>query len=87
MRIREGYQLCKVKDTHVVVATGNAVMDFDGLVTLNDTGVLLWEMLKQERTAQELTDALVKAYQIDAATAGKDVDDFIAKLRGAGFLV
>ena len=87
MRIKEGFQLCKVKDTHVVVATGNAVMDFDGLVTLNATGVLLWEMLKKERTVQELTDALVKAYKIDAATAANDVDEFIAKLKGAGFLV
>ena len=86
MKIKDGYMLCKVASNNVVVSTGEAVTDFDGLVTLNDTGVFIWKILQKGCDYDELIEKMVSEYDIDEHTAQSDANEFIDKLKGAGFL-
>jgi hypothetical protein len=48
--------------------------------TLNDSGLLLWDLIEQPRTEDELAGALVARFRIPAATAARDVRDFLADM-------
>ena len=51
------------------------------IMSLNETGALLWRRLETGAEKQELVDAILKEYDTDAETAEKDVDAFLAQLR------
>ena len=86
MKIRNGFMLRKVGGQNVVVAVGAASRDFNGIIKLNETGAFLWELLKSEHTAEELTEALLAEYDTDRETAAADVAAFSEKLSRAELL-
>ena len=86
MKIREGFVLKNVADVTVVVPAGKASLDFNGMVTLNETGAFLWELLTEDRTEEELLSAMLKEYDVDEATARKGISDFVGRLSKEGLL-
>lgn len=86
MKIKSGFMLRKVGGQNVVVAVGAASREFNGIIKLNETGAFLWELLKKECSAEELTEELLKEYDTDKETAAADVKAFLEKLEGAELL-
>lgn len=86
MKIKDGFMLRKVGGQNVVVALGEASRSFNGIIRLNDTGVFLWEQLKQDKTEEQLLEALTAEYDIDPAQAKADIADFVESLRKAALL-
>ena len=46
MKLNENFVLRQIVGSWVAVAVGQASVDFNGMLRLNDTGVLLWNKLK-----------------------------------------
>ena len=86
MKIKDGLMLCPVGDDYVVLANGNADMQIRGLTTVNETGAFIWETLREEHEIPDVVDAMLREFEIDRATAERDVDAFCALLRDNGFL-
>ncbi len=78
--------LRKVADTYVVVPVGDAVAEFNGMINLNEAGAFLWQLLENETTAEQVVEALLQQYDVDEATAKRDVDKFINELKAAKLL-
>ena len=55
-------------------------------IRLNETGKLLFELLQQGYTEQQMADRLAEEYELDSAQALADVQAFTEKLRSAGIL-
>ena len=53
---------------------------------LNASGAILWERLAEPCGRGALIDALMAAFEVDAAQAGADVDAFLADLMRTGAL-
>jgi hypothetical protein len=87
MKLKDGYMLCPVGDSHIVIATGNASLNLAGLTTLNETAAFIWEQLKEETDEKTVVDAMVREFDVDAETAAKDLAAFVAQMREAGLLV
>ncbi|MCL2508292.1 MAG: PqqD family protein [Oscillospiraceae bacterium] len=62
-------------------------MDFDGLVTLNGTGGLIWRMLSDGGSDADVINAVMAEYDVTRDAAESDLREFLLKLKGAGFLV
>lgn len=86
MKIKQGYILREVAGSHVVLPVGEATIDFNGMASLNETGAFLFEKMKEDITENSLVEALLEAYEIDEATAKKDVEIFVSKIREAGII-
>lgn len=86
MKIKEGYLLREVAGSYVVVPTGQAALDFSGVITLNETGAFLWKQLICDITEQALVVALLEEYDTTRARAEEDISAFLAKLK-AGNLI
>lgn len=83
MKIKEGFMLRQVAGNYIVVPVGAASVDFNGMLTLNETGAFLFKALQQGAQKDELADALLKEYDVDRSTAETHIDKFIEKLKGA----
>ena len=86
MKISENFVLRQVADTWVVLPVGQASVDFNGMLTLNESGAILWQALEKGGDREALADALLAEYEVDRATALADVDEFLKKLKDAGIV-
>ena len=87
MKIKDGFMMKSIAGTDVVVPTGSNTVSFGSVITLNETGVFLWQKLQEEITQEQLVSAMLEEYNIDEATAKNDVAEFIIKLQEVGLLV
>ncbi len=84
MRVKNGFVLRQVAKTWVVLPLGRATLDFNGMLTLNESGVLLWKALEQGCNRNMLADVLTEEYDVAREVALADVDAFLNKLLEAG---
>lgn len=84
MRINKNFILRQVVDTYVVLPIGQATVDFNGMVTLNESGAFLWRQLEQGATRETLADALTAEYDVSREEALADIDAFLASLAPVG---
>ncbi len=84
MKINENFILRQVADTWVVLPIGAATVDFNGMMTLNDAGALLWQTLEKGSDREGLAAALCGVYDVSRECALADVDAFLEKLAQVG---
>ena len=84
MKLKENFVLRRVLNNWVVLPLGDATVDFNGILNLNDSGALLWQQLEQGAGREELADALTAQYDVSRSQALADVDEFYAILVNAG---
>ncbi len=87
MKIKQGFILREIAGSYIVVAVGDAVKTFNGVINLNQTGALLWKELSKGGDEETLLKALLAEYDVSEEIAKKDIELFIAKLKGANLLV
>ena len=81
MKIKDNFILKKVAGSYVVVPVRTRAVDFSGIIKLSESGAYLWRILEKGADRDELVSYLLDEYDVDEATAGADVDRFVAKLR------
>lgn len=86
MKLKENFVLRQVAGSYAVVAVGAASVDFDGMLTLNASGALLWRALEQGADRPALISALTAEYDVSAPQAEQDIDEFLDTLQKAGCL-
>ena len=75
-----------IMDDTVLIPVGSAGEKFNGLITLNETALYLWEQLPRVRDEQELIKALLSEYDVDEKTARQDIGEFLQTLREIGVI-
>lgn len=73
MHIKKGFVLRKMCGEYVVTADGLDLVNFNKLITLNDSAAYLWECLGEKEFDQEMLAGLLeKKYDITKEQALKD---------------
>ena len=86
MKIREGFMLREVVRDHVVVPVGKASTVLNGIIRLNNSGVLLWGLLQDGTDEKSLVEKLKEEYGISEEQAARDVGVFLDTLKKVGCL-
>jgi hypothetical protein len=81
MRRKSGFALRKVGEVNIIVPLGQKVLDLNGVITLNETGAFIWEQLGEERSLDELVEAVSQEFDVETDQARKDIEDFLENLR------
>lgn len=84
MKIKENFVLRQVAETWTVLPLGTATVDFNGMLTLNNAGAILWKALEKGGSREALADVLTDVYEVSREQALADVDEFIEKLDQVG---
>lgn len=83
MKIKEGFILRDVADKTFVVAVGELSKTFNGIITLNETGKFIWQLLTTETTEEEIVEKLLlECEDAERSVVEKDVMNFIEQLKG-----
>lgn len=74
MRIKDGFTLRTICGEHVVVGEGLAQVNFNKILSLNESAAYLWEAVEgKDFTADTLTDLLLEQYEVTREQAAADV--------------
>ena len=65
----------------ILVPVGDASLELKGLLTLNETGERMWDLLPQCDTEDALVQQTLAEYEVDEATLRADMAEFLAELR------
>ena len=84
MKTKKYFVLRQVAKTWVVLPVGQSTAGFNGMLTLNESGALLWKALERGGSRETLADALTGEYRVSRDVALADVDVFLEKLLKAG---
>ncbi|BCJ97379.1 PqqD family protein [Anaerocolumna chitinilytica] len=87
MKIKEGFLLREIAGSFVVVPIGQRVIDFNGLMSLNESGALLWARLEKGiKSIEELVGILCENYLVERETAREDIEIFLNKISERGLM-
>ena len=70
----------------VLVPAGQTAEDFNGMITLTESGDFIWEHLEEARDFNHLVELILEEYDIDKVTAAQDASAFLMQLLQAGMI-
>jgi len=85
MKIKEGFVVRQAAGSYVVIKQGGEA-DLRRMVTINESGALIWDCIAEGLTEGEIARKITDEYDIDLETAKKDVAIFIARMKEADVL-
>lgn len=71
---------------NILVPIGAQVVNFNGIITLNEVAAHVWGLLAEERTDEELAVAVAEEFDVEAETARADVRAFLDDIAKLGLL-
>ncbi len=86
MKLKSGFILREVAGNYVVVAVGERVKTFNGVINLNETGAFIWKQLEQENSTDKIIEKMIDEYEVSKEQASLDVNSFITKMKEAGLV-
>lgn len=86
MKRNAQFILSDVAGSHLLVPIGELTADFNGVVSLNDMAVVMWNQLENDTTPEALLTAVLAEYDVPAEQAKADIADFLHQLRRLGCL-
>lgn len=86
MKVNKNFVVRQIADEYIIVPIGEAVINFNGMVTVNEVGKFIWEQLYEDLAQEELLQRIIQEYDIDEQTAAEDMKEFLDKLKQGGLL-
>lgn len=83
MKRKPGYLLQRIANTDYLLPYGQQIADHKRGISLNSTGVYIWNLLEKERSREELETEYLKEFLEDPAqkeTLLQDLNDFLDQL-------
>lgn len=77
LKLDKEYVLRQIGDDCVIVPVGKAALDFNGMITVNETGAFLWEQLVKGTSKEGLLETLMETYEVTQEEAERDIDEFL----------
>lgn len=85
MRIKKGFELREVCGEHIIVAYGRENIDFNKVISLNESATFLWKnIFDKDFDAETMASLLQEEYEVDAATAEKDAKALLDEWQAVG---
>ncbi len=81
MKIKDGFILKDVAGSKIVIATGKQKLDFNGVITFNEVGAIVFSMLDGTHSIDEIISHIALEYQVDEAIVKADVLKLVEKMK------
>ena len=86
MKIGKEFVLREIAGDYIIIPTGKTVLEFNGLITVNEVGASIWKMLQEETSFEKLVQGILEEYDVEDSAARQDVQEFLDKLVEGGIL-
>lgn len=86
MKIEKDFVLREIAGDYIIIPTGKTVLEFNGMITVNEVGASIWKMLQNEVTLEDLVQGLLREYDVEEIVAREDIREFLNTLTERGIL-
>ena len=81
MKVSDQFILRNVAGDNLLIPTGHMALHVKGLILLSESGVLLYNKLKDGCTKEELVAVLTAEYEVSEQEAVLDTEAFLDQMR------
>ena len=86
MKVDKEFVLREIAGDYVIIPIGRTVLSFNGLITVNEIGAFLWNLLQEDVTKEDLVAKVLDEDEVDEETAREDIQEFLDTLVSGGIL-
>lgn len=88
MRIKQGFNIRQICGEHIVVAEGEANIDFSQVISINQTAACIWNAVAgKDFTVDDMVKALIDdEYDVEEEVARKDCEQLAQTWKETGIL-
>lgn len=86
LKLKGEFILRQIADETILVPVGRTALEFNGIITLNGTGVEIWKGLQQEKSRAQLLEELLEQFDVSPETAARDLDAFLEYMDRNGLI-
>jgi len=87
MKTNKDYILRVIAGEGLLVPTGKASENFNGMINLSETAAFIWRQVDTAATLEEIADRLMAEYEVDRETALRDTYGFARSLYVRGLIL
>lgn len=87
MKVSKEFILREIADEYILVPIGEMAATFNGLITVNEIGALIFNLLLNNKSVDEIVTKILSEYDVDEQTAREDVNEFIGYLKEKHIIV
>lgn len=80
MKIKDGFAKREIAGSYIVVPVGKKALEFNAMITLNESGAFYWDCFQNNITIDEAVKKVTDAYEVDDERARADIEKFIKLL-------
>ena len=81
MKIKDGFILKDVAGSKIVIATGEQRLNFNGIITFNNVGADVFNLLDGTHSTEDIVANISKKYGVDRNIVKTDIEKLIDKMR------
>ena len=86
MDIKQQFVMREVAGEYLLIPVGKTSLDLNGMITLNELGAEIWNMLPEVKDEAEIVKRILDEYDVDEPTATADIAEFLAHIRQLGII-
>lgn len=86
MKIKSGFAKREIAGSIIVVPVGKTSLEFNGMITLNESGSFFWDCFTNDITVDDAVKMITDEYDVDADRARADIKKFVKMLEDNNLL-
>lgn len=87
MKVKKGFVLRDVCGEHIIVAEGKENIDFNNIISMNETAAFLWKnIIDKDFDTEYMVEKLLEEYDVDEYTAKRDCQTLVNQWLDAGII-
>ena len=87
MNLNKDFILRNIAGESILVATGSATQDFNGMITLNEVATFILGNIDECETEEVVVEKVLEEFEIDEETAKNDVREFLDQAIKFGIVI
>ena len=87
MKRNTDFMLRDIAGEVILVPTGAATQQFNGMITLNEVAAFIWKNLDEYESREILVDQIMDEFEVDREPATRDVIGFVSALYERGLVL
>ena len=81
MNLNKDFILRNIAGESILVTTGSATQDFNGMITLNEVATFILENIDECEREEVLVGKVLEEFEVDEETAKSDMEEFLEILK------
>lgn len=86
MKLKGEFVQREIAGEVILVPVGQTALDFNGIITLNQTGVEIWKGIREEKNREQILEQLLEQFEVSRETAQADMETFLQYLNENGLI-